>query len=344
MSLMRVLNVDGFNRYIVSIKGVSAMVQWQRLLFHRLCSVPCQQSAGFYIIEFMLSLVLSSIVIAVLLSLTFAGWRTYLTSLSYANTNDSSRAAFVFLDRQLSAAGYRALMWEKADAIYTPIPASLPDYPAFAAGQVISATPSVTGNANRSNVILYIRKQGGFQDDYDASGNLLSPLPWASSLTTDVIVTDCLGERIPSKVVIIERYRIDVDRRLVCSRVFVDSSSPAYYTAAPTQEVLILNYAYEMRAAFGTYSAVSDPQGQVQRYENLQTMTTGSSTAQTRRWINVVNVQLDILIARGDDRNIDNSIGRGAINLFGHNNITSVPANHFATVESRVINLRNRAY
>ena len=109
-------------------------------------------------IELMLSLVLSSIVIAVLLSLTFAGWRTYLTSLSYANTNDSSRAAFVFLDRQLSAAGYRALMWEKADAIYPAISASLPNYPAFAAGQVISARPSGGGSANLSNVILYIRK------------------------------------------------------------------------------------------------------------------------------------------------------------------------------------------
>jgi type II secretory pathway pseudopilin PulG len=320
------------------------MVQWQPVLSHPLFSLPRQRSAGFYMVELMLSLTLSSIIIVILLSLTFAGWQTYLTSMNYANTNDSSRAAFIFLDRQFSAAGYRAFMWETPEAVYPSIAATA-NYPAFAAGQVIIATPSVTtGSANNSNVILYIRKQGGFQDDYDASGTLQDPLPWASSLTTDVIVTDCLGERIPSKVVIIERYRIDSARRLVCSRVFVDSSSPAYYVADPTQDVLILNYAYAMRAAFGTYTA-GDPKGQIQNYNNLQTMRTGSTAIRTERWKNVVNIRLDILIARGDDRNIDNSIGRAPIRLIDTSHaVVSVPAKHFATVESRVINLKSKAY
>lgn len=324
------------------------MIQWyQRSAFHRRFFVPRQRIVGFYTIEIMLSLVLGSIVIAVLLSLTFAGWRTYLTSMSYANTNDSSRASFIFLDRQFSLAGYRALMWETPEAVFPAITTgSL--YPAFRVGQVIAAIPDPagSGSVNHRNVILYARKQGGFQDDYDATGALLSPLPWASSLTSDVVMTDCLGERIPHKVVIIERYRIDRGM-LVCSRVFVDATSPPYY-AASTQEVAILNYVFAMRAAFGTRDN-SDPEGQVQIYRNLQQMSTGSSTAQAARWLNIVNIQLDILILRGNGSDgegkvISNHLGRGNINLVGHNNVPIPAGVNFATVESRVINLKNRAY
>ncbi len=294
---------------------------------------------GYYIAEILISLVLGAIIVASLLSLTFAGWKTYLTITSYSSTSDLTRVAFSFLDSQLSLAGYRAKAWELSGNVFPALPASAGNYPAFAAGQTLSAQ-DVGGNT-----VLYIRKQGGLQNDsYNAGTGIFTPP--AYDLIADTRIRDCTGSFIPNQAIIIEKYSINATNQLVCQRVYVrpfDASVPTYIAVTAANSSVIMEYVVAARARFGVGDIVGD-----RDTAGLPPArrTAAQITSPTNRWSSVMSVEYGLVVGKFDDKNLSNKTDR-TVKLFGRTiavRPTRGSPGNYATAFTQIITLRNRMY